>query len=143
MNATTPMRDLVAQMAREGLTCSETAERLGIPAGTVRWHRSKIVRTGRADEIEAPARPVDPSKRTAVVRSVPTGSAAMSESRVSLHRMPWDEPEAPLAARPETDPRHRGVFSLPRAKMVELEIDPAIAIAAIREAMLTMKEGVA
>lgn len=109
----TPMQRSVTDLAAKNFSVPEICDMLGVNESSVRSVGYRFNLTFRRHVMPKPPAPIRApiaNRRTVIVRSVPTGSSAVNETAVSLPRMPWDEPEAPLAPRPETDPR----FSLVR-----------------------------
>jgi len=112
----TPNQKVVSALAAKNLSIPEICRATGLKESAVRYVGYRLGLTFRQHLPSLPPareKVVAMDRRTVVVRSVPTGSSAVSESRIVLPRMPWEDPEGVVSARPETDPRFSLVKIVP------------------------------
>ncbi|MTH66718.1 hypothetical protein [Paracoccus shanxieyensis] len=132
---TADMRQQLEACAAAGMLMAEAARHLGCSKEKVRyWARNLGI---QFPEYVLSA-PVQPRERDDSKRAVICGSRYASDyssDRVSLPRMPWDDAEGTLAARPETDPP-RGIMST-----VPGTLRADMALAAIRAAHAAHRSG--
>lgn len=112
----TPVQKQVSELARKNMSVREICRATGLSEHAVRYVGYRLRLTFRSSikqKAPVPVRQPITDRRTVIVRTTPTGSASVNESRVSLSRMPWDEAEGAIAPRPESDPRFSLVRSTP------------------------------
>jgi len=135
----TPIQKQVSELAKRNLSVREICQATGLSEHSVRYVGYRLQLTFRSSiRQKAPVQARQPitDRRTVIVRTIPTGSASVNESRVSLSKMPWDDSEGAITPRPETDPRFSLVRSTPAARSrAELVID------AIRAELTEIRHG--
>ncbi|MGA0615350.1 hypothetical protein [Paracoccus sp. KR1-242] len=115
----TPVQKQVYELAKRNLSVREICRATGLSEHSVRYVGYRLCLTFRSSikqKAPVPVRQPISDRRTVIVRTTPTGSASVNESRVSVSKMPWDESEGAIAPRPETDPRFSLVRPTPAPK---------------------------
>jgi|GEM_PF-2879138 len=115
----TPIQKQVSELAKKNLSVREICRATGLSEHSVRYVGYRLRLNFRSSiRQKSPVRVTQPitDRRTVIVRTIPTGSASVNESRVSLSKMPWDDSEGLIAPRPESDPRFSLVRSAPAPK---------------------------